>query len=141
MRIGNHAGLPLRNLIIGFLQGQPAVVFRIVRINRPVDWIVFHIFTNGVQFVFVTNDALVIIALENLPAKWFPSELLDPANVFIRRHRFEPVYHVTQCWTGWGKLNIKATTRGLAYADDDDTVNVVRHYDKGVWLKGREFQR
>lgn len=62
---------------------------------RPISWIVGNVFADSIKIRIIPDDVFVIITLPQPATKGRPSFLFDAANVFVCRHRLEPLHNLT----------------------------------------------
>ena len=104
----------------------------------PSRWVVSDVFPDSVQFLFVADDAVVVIALPQTTPKRFPPGIADTRDVPCGRQGFEPFHHVGQeqylrrggsPWPPVVRLIIRAGTGTRPYGfNDQNTVNMIRHH-------------
>ena len=64
----------------------------------PPRWVLFDVVGNPIQRFVVANNIIPVIALPQFAFELFPSQLFDTTDVFVGRHRFEPIDNFTDGW-------------------------------------------
>ena len=126
--------------------------------------VVINVLADVCQCFCGPNFMVVIITLPQTAVEGRPFGLSNPANVSVRRHRFEPANDVAKVWPGWSygrrcmvaQMQIAVVNvvvchmsqgfRRPAFAaiihDEDQEVNVIRHahYDITLYAWKLPFQ-
>ena len=80
LKSGGHMGPPLR------------VVIRVLVVGGPARRVVADVLSDVVQFGFVTDDPLVIIALPQPAGERWPIPVFYAVDIGVGGHRFKPLH-------------------------------------------------
>ena len=69
---------------------------RVISVQCPFQRIVDNVLSGTVQFAFVSDNMLVVVALPQPPSEPPPPVRLDPSHIFHRRNRLIRPNHITQ---------------------------------------------
>jgi len=123
----------------------------ILRVARPSLRIFSDIFAYRPQLGSVTNNVLEVSSLPQPCRKWRPSARVHLPDIFIGRHRFEPIDYSRQGRGApvWPPVFLsagfeRAATRGHPYiiiSNTNYSMKMVRHHDHVFRLDRRELLR